>query len=109
VIKALHVRADDTSESIAARARSICTPILLLDTAAGGSYGGTGESFDWLSIPPLERPLLLAGGLHAGNVAEAIRVVQPWAVDVSSGVETNGEKDRTKIREFIQRALSTES
>lgn len=77
---------------------------LLLDAWSEGVHGGTGERFDWALIPPdLPRPVVLAGGLHPGNVAEAVRVVGPWAVDVSSGVEAaKGIKDAAKIAAFIK-------
>lgn len=75
---------------------------LLLDAFVEG-YGGGGETFDWSLIPSvLPLPLILSGGLHAGNVAEAIRRVRPWAVDVSSGVEAaKGIKDAARITEFV--------
>ena len=66
-------------------------------------YGGVGESFDW-SLVPAERarPLILSGGLDAGNVGRAIRAVRPWGVDVSSGVESaKGLKDAAKMTAFI--------
>ena len=66
-------------------------------------YGGVGESFDW-SLVPAERshPLVLSGGLTRENVREAVRRVRPWAVDVSSGVESaKGIKDAAKIAAFI--------
>jgi phosphoribosylanthranilate isomerase len=77
---------------------------LLLDAFVEGTHGGTGAAFDWRLIPrQLPLPLILSGGLHAGNVAEAIRQVRPYAVDVSSGVEvTKGIKDAAKIAAFIQ-------
>lgn len=77
---------------------------LLLDAYAPGAHGGTGHSFDWSLIPPaLPLPVILAGGLHAGNVAEAVRRVRPWAVDVSSGVEASkGIKDADKMAAFIK-------
>ncbi len=77
---------------------------LLLDAWSEGAHGGTGERFDWALIPPdLPRPVVLAGGLHPGNVAQAIRAVRPWAVDVSSGVEAaKGIKDPAKIAAFIE-------
>lgn len=77
---------------------------LLLDAWSEGAHGGTGERFDWALIPPdLTRPVILAGGLHAGNVAEAIRAVRPWAVDVSSGVEASkGIKDAARIAAFMK-------
>ena len=76
---------------------------MLLDTYSTSVAGGSGESFDW-SLVPQERPMpiILAGGLHAGNVAEAIRVAHPYAVDVSSGVERDkGIKDADKMSAFI--------
>jgi len=75
---------------------------LLLDAFVEG-YGGGGETFDWSLIPSgLPLPLILSGGLHAENVAEAVRCVQPWAVDVSSGVEAaKGIKDADRITEFV--------
>ena len=66
--------------------------------------GGSGESFDWDRLPPsLEKPLILAGGLTPANVADAVRRVQPWAVDVSTGVEQEkGIKDPERVRQFIK-------
>ena len=77
---------------------------LLLDAFAEGIPGGTGHSFDWSLIPKgLTRPIILAGGLNAGNVTEAIRQVRPYAVDVSGGVEREkGIKDADKIAAFIR-------
>ncbi len=76
---------------------------LLLDAFVEGTHGGTGLSFDWGLIPHgLPLPVILSGGLHAGNVAEAIRQARPYAVDVSSGVEAaKGIKDAAKIAAFI--------
>lgn len=76
---------------------------LLLDAFVEGTHGGTGATFDWQLIPAdLPLPVILSGGLHAGNVAEAIRRVRPSAVDVSSGVEeSKGIKSSAKIAAFI--------
>lgn len=77
---------------------------LLLDAHVEGVAGGTGQSFDWNLIPAhLSLPVVLSGGLHPANVTEAIKRVQPAAVDVSSGVEaTKGIKDAAKIAAFMQ-------
>jgi phosphoribosylanthranilate isomerase len=77
---------------------------LLLDTYAANMPGGTGHVFDWNLIPQnLSLPLILSGGLNADNVAMAIKQTQPWAVDVSSGVEAaKGIKDEKKIIAFMQ-------
>lgn len=77
---------------------------ILLDAYHPAVPGGSGERFDWASVPR-ERPrsIVLAGGLHPGNVADAVRQVRPYAVDVSSGVEAaKGIKDATKMAEFIR-------
>lgn len=75
----------------------------LLDSHASGGVGGTGSSFDWTRVPrDLGRPLVLAGGLDAGNVAAAITQVRPHAVDVSSGIESApGAKDPRRMRDFV--------
>ncbi|MGH8710659.1 MAG: phosphoribosylanthranilate isomerase [Burkholderiales bacterium] len=83
---------------------------LLLDAHYERSYGGTGEAFDWSLIPDnLPLPIILSGGLNAANVARAIRQVRPWAVDVSSGVESaKGIKDAAKIAAFIKEACDAD-
>jgi len=77
---------------------------VLLDTYVPGIPGGTGEAFDWALVPEgLSKPIILAGGLTAENVAQAIARVRPYAVDVSGGVEAaKGIKDAQKIRAFMQ-------
>ena len=83
------------------------TAALLLDTYSPVQAGGTGKTFDWkLAAGPAQtRPIILAGGLTPENVAEAITTVGPYAVDVSSGVESApGRKDHDKIERFIRRA-----
>ena len=78
---------------------------LLLDAFNKDTYGGTGESFDWsLAKVDIELPIILAGGLNPNTVADAVSQVNPYAVDVSSGVESElGIKDIDKIRKFTQR------
>ena len=77
---------------------------LLLDAYKPGVPGGTGETFDWSRIPAsLSKPVILAGGLTAGNVGDAVRTVRPHAVDVSGGVELSpGLKDPELIRAFVR-------
>lgn len=74
----------------------------LLDAFVDG-YGGGGKEFDWSLIPPsLPLPVILSGGLQVSNIQQAVRVIRPWAVDVSSGVEVaKGIKDAEKIAQFI--------
>jgi len=78
--------------------------IYLLDSQVKGKYGGTGMTFDWgLARQVAEQfPVIIAGGLTPENVAQAINVIAPWGVDVSSGVEVGGVKDIVKIRTFIE-------
>ncbi len=79
----------------------------LLDTAVAGAHGGTGQSWDHglLAGRDLGAPIILAGGLHPGNVAAAVAVVRPWAVDTASGVESApGVKDAAQMRAFIAAA-----
>ncbi len=75
----------------------------VLDSHRSGQMGGSGKKFAWDSIPSkLNKPIILAGGLTPENVAEAIRIVQPYAVDVSSGIEASkGIKDPVKMDKFV--------
>jgi phosphoribosylanthranilate isomerase len=87
-----------------------CPDAVLIDAAAPGQYGGTGTTVSWNGLADYRRwlhnvPLVLAGGLTPDNVAEAIRIVRPVAVDVASGVESSpGKKDHAKLRDFIAAA-----
>jgi phosphoribosylanthranilate isomerase len=88
-------------------ARKGAPPALLLDAFQPGLYGGTGQTGDWESAEKIASryPILLAGGLHPGNVAQAITQVKPWGVDVASGVESSpGKKDQQAMRDFIRLA-----
>lgn len=70
---------------------------ILLDNGPGG----TGAAFDWALLKDFDRPYILAGGLEPGNVAQAVRAIHPFAVDVSSGIETGGVKDVMKMTAFV--------
>lgn len=100
VIKAFQVRSEKDLEQL----ESYNCDYYLLDSPAGKYRGGNGETFDWnlaKSFDFLDKKVLLAGGLTPENVAQAVQEVVPAGVDVSSGVETDGEKDLAKIKEFI--------
>jgi len=101
-IKAIRVKQDTDLLQYAERYKT--AKGLLLDTYAAGMPGGTGHAFDWSLIPQhLPLPIILSGGLDSNNVAIAIKQIQPWAVDVSSGVEASkGIKDEKKIFAFMQ-------
>lgn len=106
-IKAVRMKDDVDLQELARRYQRAAG--LLVDSYVPGVPGGTGETFNWDRLPEaLSLPLVLAGGLHPGNVADAVTQVRPWAVDVSGGVELDtvqgrqgGIKDAAKIRAFI--------
>jgi phosphoribosylanthranilate isomerase len=106
VIRAVHVRAGMSAADVDDKCVPGLSAGLLLDTGLDSALGGTGESFDWAVAAEVAeyKQFLLAGGLTPETVASAIEQVQPWGVDVSSGVETNGVKDIEKIRAFIRAA-----
>lgn len=85
---------------------SAAADAVLLDTYKDGQLGGTGATHDWNMSASITRdlkaPVILAGGLNPSNVAEAIKIVRPYAVDVSSGVETEGQKDPEKVAAFVK-------
>jgi phosphoribosylanthranilate isomerase len=111
VIKALRVRASASARSILGTMRPGTAALCLLDSDVEGVLGGSGQTFDWEVARGVaaKRPIILAGGLTPENVGEAVRVVKPWAVDVSSGVETHGLKDAAKIRAFIAAAREADA
>ena len=93
IIKALRI---DTEQDIL-KAQASSADFVLLDSG----HGGTGTVFDWNLIQNIKRPYFLAGGLNADNAKDAIDFLHPYAVDVSSGIETHGRKDKNKIAEFV--------
>ena len=95
IIKAFRI---DTAEDIR-RAEDSEADLVLLDHGVGG----TGQAWDWSLLSGMRRPFILAGGLDPENVQEAVRKTGPFGVDVSSGVETDGYKDREKIMRFVRR------
>lgn len=92
IVQAFRVRSGED----VARAERSSAGLVLLDNGQG-----TGERFDWSLVQHVSRRFVLAGGLTPQNVAEAIREVRPWAVDLSSGLETNGLKDPDKIKAAV--------
>ena len=113
VIKVVHVpaswRAPDDVPQLADRVREYAESgcLVTLDRLVEGIQGGTGQSFNLdvaASLAHRGGEFLLAGGLTPANVGRAISIVRPWGVDVSSGVETIGKKDRRKIRRFVENA-----
>lgn len=95
IIKAVRV---ESAEDVI-RAQNIPADYLLLDHGKGG----TGEAFDWNLVRECGKPFFLAGGVHADNVEEALKKLRPYAIDLSSGVETDGVKDKEKILEIVRR------
>lgn len=100
VIRRVRVVEGDTAATLGARVAACVATCMtvLLDPGAG-----SGRAFDWRLAADLSQWIMLSGGLRPENVAEAIGIVQPWGVDVSSGVESSpGRKDREKVRAFVQ-------
>jgi phosphoribosylanthranilate isomerase len=103
VIKALRVGPTTSASSLLEEVEVGTANLCLLDTQTQGLLGGTGRTFDWNVAADLARemPLILAGGLTPENVGQAISIVGPWGVDVSSGVELDGVKSEAKVRDFV--------
>ena len=99
IIQAVRVRQrEDILEKLQSSA-----DYLLFDTYAGQAYGGTGKTFRWELTQGVERGFFLAGGIDSTNIKQAIRVAAPYALDLSSAVETDGKKDREKILEIVSK------
>jgi len=108
-VKALRVRDVDSLTAL----ENFHTDAFLLDAHSRSGLGGTGEKFNWdlaIAAQKFGKPIFLAGGLTPGNVADAVKKVRPFAVDVSSGVESApGKKDAAKVRAFITAARAASS
>jgi len=116
IIKVIHVfsgqKTDEilanieTGYQLLAEKRLVC----LLDSRVEGAYGGTGQVFNWQLAREISArfPVMIAGGLTPANVGQLVKEVKPWGVDVSTGVETNGLKDASKIRAFVKAVRSTQ-
>lgn len=112
IIKAIHVPEGGVAKNIIAdiekgyrllgKEKFIC----LLDTHSTSVYGGSGQVFDWQLAREVSArfPVIVAGGLTPDNVGKLVQEVKPWGVDVSSGIESNGRKDISKIKDFIRAA-----
>jgi len=116
IIKVIHVSSGQKTDEILADIETgyqllpekelVC----LLDSRVEGAYGGTGQVFNWQLAREVSVrfPVMIAGGLTPANVGQLVREVQPWGVDVSTGVESNGLKDASKIRAFVKAVRSTQ-
>lgn len=116
VIKVIHVAADTTAAEVMAeieagyrlhpKQRLICH----LDAQDRSIYGGTGQAFNWQLAQEVSArlPVMVAGGLTPANVGQLVSEVKPWGVDVSSGIETDGQKDADKINAFVGAVRSAE-
>jgi len=110
IIKVIRVSSSKGAEGILAElslGHKILAPRVftcLLDSDVKGTYGGTGQTFEWELASQVSQKysIIIAGGLSPTNVEQAIKTVKPWGVDVSTGVETEGSKDVSKIKAFIQ-------
>lgn len=110
IIKTIHINEDSDISSILRYISKISLVVdaVLLDSNVGSRSGGTGVTHDWTKSKSITAqsplPVILAGGLYPGNVAEAVRTVAPYGVDTASGAETDQKKDEEKIRLFIRHA-----
>ena len=116
VIKAIHISPGLSENELLAqmgdgqRMLGARSHLYLLDTFDKQKYGGTGQAFAWevAKKAAAEYPTIIAGGLHPQNVGQVVADLQPWGVDVSSGVESEGVKDAEKIKAFVRAARSAD-
>ena len=116
VIKAIHVSPNWGERELLAqmengqRMLGSRSPLYLLDTLVEQKYGGTGQAFAWeiAKQAVVKFPIIIAGGLHPGNVGQVVADLRPWGVDVSSGVESQGVKDVDKIKAFVKAVRSAD-
>jgi phosphoribosylanthranilate isomerase len=107
LIKAVSLRAKEDIQKL----NGYCVKAILVDAREPGHYGGTGKNSDWSLAKKLKEayPLILAGGLHRGNIRKAIETVRPQAVDINSGVEISpGKKDLQRVKEIIAMVRETD-
>lgn len=102
IIKAVRV----ASKEDVAGCENLPVDYLLFDTFSLKGYGGLGNTFDWELVKDVKKPFFLAGGISSENVSEAFEKVNPFAVDLSSAVETDGFKDSEKIKAFVEQVRS---
>lgn len=98
-IRAFRIRNKDDIE----KTKSTMCATLLLDAYSEKAVGGTGETFDWTLINNIEKPFFLAGGISIDNAEDAVNSAHPFALDVSSSLETNSKKDRAKVEAFVKK------
>lgn len=105
IIKVLHITLDTTKKSLEGKVNDYkdVVDFFLFDTKVGDQWGGTGQTFDWDTIKDVtDKPFFLSGGLNSENVKSAVETVNPYAVDISSGIEEEpGLKDLEKMEEFV--------
>ncbi len=117
IIKAVRIAHDSNPAKIQNEIEAVFSaglknrPVCLLDTKTGGKFGGTGKTFDWelARCTPASYPVMIAGGLSPDNICRLVETIQPWGVDVSTGVETAGQKDISKIKQFIKKVKNLDS
>lgn len=113
IIKAIRVKDADSLKELRAKnmvsrtsARQLPYEFLLLDSYSDIEFGGSGKTFNWEFTKDIAQPFFLAGGIHLDNAMVAVENIKPYCIDVSSGVETSGVKDRHKILQLINEVRS---